>query len=366
MVITYLSNNMKKLFLLLISVFTIVNAVGAEYYRVNADILNVRNQPSTDGQIVGSIKSGDIVKGNTNESGGEWIYVESDHVAGYASSQYLQFSHSDGDAEDKSVKKDASKIFDIFESFSVPNIGEGLMTFIIVLLLIVQIVLVKFEFNPFTHIAVALLAIVSVAELYYLCMENVDVTWFFERHRVGWFGCIIGFLGFGFFLYGQLIAILETLNSINVTSGVYINWLWGLASWGVGAIVLLILSIFSVDVDFFWMIFILYQLGFCIYVLIVNIMEKRIVRGILLPAFYLLIMIPFSFLVLTFLTMVIFVAIVLFVIGAICGGAASSGKSSSDVTLTDGTELRETGVNTYEDSYGHRWNRNGDRFSRED
>ena len=78
------------------------------------------------------------------------------------------------------------------------------------------------------------------------------------------------------------------------------------------------------------------------------------------------IMIPFSFLVLTFLTMVIFVAIVLFVIGAICGGAASSGKSSSDVTLTDGTELRETGVNTYEDSYGHRWNRNGDRFSRED
>ncbi len=346
--------------------FTIVNGVAAEYYRVNADILNIRNQPSTDGQVVGCIKNGDIVKGNVHEGDCEWIYIESDHVSGYANSQYLKFSHSDGDAEIKSVKRDANKIFEVFDSFSVPNIGEGLMAFIIVFLLIVQIFFVKLGFNTFTRIAVALLVILSIAELYYLSMENVDVTWFFERHRVGWFGCIVGFLGFGFFLYGQLIAILETLNSINVTSEVYINWIWGLASWGIGTILLLILSIFNVDVDWFWAIFILYQIGFSIYVLIVNIMEKRILRGILLPVFYILIMIPFSSLVLTFLAMVIIVAIVLFVIGAICGGASSSSRNGGDVTLTDGTELRETGVNTYEDSYGHRWSRNGDRFSRED
>ena len=39
---------------------------------------------------------------------------------------------------------------------------------------------------------------------------------------------------------------------------------------------------------------------------------------------------------------------------------------SRNVTLDDGTELYETGIDTYRDHNGNYWSRNGDRFTRED
>ena len=357
---------MKRLILILISLMSVITSFAKEYYCVNADILNVRSQPSKNGQIIGSIRNGEIVEGRLNDNTEGWIYIKTDRLSGYVSSQYLEYSHSEENKIDKSSKDAASKLFDLFESISVPNIGERLMTFIIILLLILQIIFAKSDDTKFTWVAVLLMVILSIAELYYLLMENVDETWFFKRYEVGWLGCIIGFLGFGFFLYGQFIAIIETLKSIKIKSGVYVNWLWGIFSWMIGAILLLVISLFKINGEFLFTIFILYQIGFCLYVLIMNIMEKHILNGILYSLFYLLIMAPFTFLLLLFLSMVIIVALVLFILGAICGGASSSSRSGGDVTLEDGTELRETGVNTYEDSYGHRWSRNGDRFSRED
>lgn len=46
--------------------------------------------------------------------------------------------------------------------------------------------------------------------------------------------------------------------------------------------------------------------------------------------------------------------------------AASGRSGGGNVTLEDGTELYETGIDTYRDHNGNYWSRNGDRFTRED
>ncbi len=356
----------KKYIVFFLSLLTFITSEAADYYRVTADVLNVRTQPSKKGEVIGCVKRGQVVKSINYDSPEGWIHIDENGVSGYVSASYLKFSHSDKGEQAASSESAFQKLSDKLESFALPDIGERLMTFIIVLLLIIQIVFVKLEIRELTWVAVLLLALVAIAELYYLLMDDVDITWFCERFEVGWFGCVIGFIGFALFLYGQLIATLETLGSINKSSGVYVNWIWGVASWGVGILAAFALSIFDADIEGFGIIFILYQAGFCIYVLIVNIMEKQILKGILYPLFYLLIMIPFSILLAAFLALVIIVAIALLIGGALLGGSSSGRRGGGNVTLDDGTELYETGIDTYRDHNGNYWSRNGDRFTRED
>lgn len=358
---------MKRLFLVFLALMlTAILSEAADYYRVTADKLNVRMQPSKNGKVVGSVQKGQVFKSNEENKEEGWIYIEGENISGYVSSEYMRFCYSEEDVMTNSSESLFQKLSDKLNSIEVPYFDERIMTFIIVLLLIIQLLFVKLEFRNLTWVAVLLLILLSVAELYYIFMDDVDVAWFCERFEVGWFGCIIGFLGFALFLYGQFIAILETLGSINISSGVRVNWIWGILAWGIGIIAAMVLSIFDADVEGLGVIFIIYQLGFCIYVLIANILEKQILSGILYPLFYLLIMIPFSALLAVFLGLVVIVAIILLIGGALLGGSSSGRSGGGNVTLEDGTELYETGIDTYRDHNGNYWSRNGDRFTRED
>lgn len=87
---------------LLIFLFVLMQAVvmsATDYYSVTADVLNVRNQPSKSGDVVGVVRRGDVVAAYSNEYEG-WIKISTSEVAGYVSSKYLKYSHSkDTDTE---------------------------------------------------------------------------------------------------------------------------------------------------------------------------------------------------------------------------------------------------------------------------
>ena len=230
------------LLLLFIPAFTLF---ATDYYKVKADVLNVRSQPSKSGSIVGVVKKGNIVTAESEVYNG-WINISTSAITGYVSADYLEFSHSEKKHSEEKIQRSAledalMKIPDKIESIVVPYVEERTMTFIIVLLLMFLYGAVKSEIREKTWILILSLVILSAAELYYLFMEDVDPTWFCERFEVGWFGCIIGFIAFAIFLYGQFITILETLGSLNMSTGVQIHWLWGIIAWGIGIILAFIL-----------------------------------------------------------------------------------------------------------------------------
>ena len=364
---------MKRYLIFLLLFITSFTLYAKDYYCVTAKVLNVRSQPSKNCVIVGNLKKGDIVSAESEAYNG-WIKVSTSSITGYVSTSYLRFSHNE---EEHSEKKQVTpleetylKVKDTLDSINLPYIDEPLMTFIIVILLMIQFGTVRSEFKEKPWIPLILLVVLSVVELYYLFMEDVTPLWFCESFEVGWFGCIIGFLGFALFMYGQYVAILETLCSLNNKSGVYINWVWGILSWIIAIIVTLILSIFEVGFDgflIFGIIFVVYQLFFCLYVLFINVLKGRILDGFLQPLLYLFIMIPFVALLTLLMALVVIVAIFsLFAGGVLGGSSSSSGSNGSNVILEDGTELIKTGINRYRDHNGHYWSRDGNRFTRED
>ena len=84
---------MKKLLVILAFILSPLLMMATDYYSVTADVLNVRNQPSKSGAVVGVIKRGDVVAAQSNDYEG-WMKVSTSSVSGYVSSKYLKYSHS--------------------------------------------------------------------------------------------------------------------------------------------------------------------------------------------------------------------------------------------------------------------------------
>ena len=84
---------MKKLLVIFVFLLSPLFVMATDYYSVTADVLNVRNQPSKSGAVVGVVKSGDVVVAQSNDYEG-WMKVSTSSVSGYVSSKYLRYSHS--------------------------------------------------------------------------------------------------------------------------------------------------------------------------------------------------------------------------------------------------------------------------------
>lgn len=84
---------MKKLLVILAFILSPLLMMATDYYSVTADVLNVRNQPSKSGAVVGVVKRGDVVAAQSNDYEG-WMKVSTSSVSGYVSSKYLKYSHS--------------------------------------------------------------------------------------------------------------------------------------------------------------------------------------------------------------------------------------------------------------------------------
>lgn len=84
---------MKKFLVILVFLLLPMFMMATDYYSVTADVLNVRNQPSKSGAVVGVVKRGDVVAAQSNDYEG-WMKVSTSSVSGYVSSKYLKYSHS--------------------------------------------------------------------------------------------------------------------------------------------------------------------------------------------------------------------------------------------------------------------------------
>ena len=95
---------MKKLQIIIILLLSPLFMMATDYYSVTADVLNVRNQPSKSGAVVGVIKRGDVVAAQSNDYEG-WMKVSTSSVSGYVSSKYLKYSHSKDTSEQSQDQK---------------------------------------------------------------------------------------------------------------------------------------------------------------------------------------------------------------------------------------------------------------------
>lgn len=66
---------------------------ATDYYTVTADVLNVRNEPSKSGKVIGVVRTGQTVAAENQPSNG-WIKIKASSLSGYVSVDYLKFSHS--------------------------------------------------------------------------------------------------------------------------------------------------------------------------------------------------------------------------------------------------------------------------------
>lgn len=84
---------MKKLLVVLVFLLLPMFMMATDYYSVAADILNVRDEPSKSGAVVGVVKKGTVVVAHSNDCEG-WMKISTSSISGYVSSKYLKYSHS--------------------------------------------------------------------------------------------------------------------------------------------------------------------------------------------------------------------------------------------------------------------------------
>ena len=94
----------KKLLVILAFILSPLLMMATDYYSVTADVLNVRNQPSKSGTVVGVVKRGEVVAAQSNDYEG-WIKISTSSVSGYVSSKYLKYSHSKDTSEQSQDQK---------------------------------------------------------------------------------------------------------------------------------------------------------------------------------------------------------------------------------------------------------------------
>lgn len=104
---------------LLMSMFCLI--ANAETYIVTANKLNVRDEASKAGDIIGAFQQGDAI--TVEEINGEWATVSINGKTGYVSTQYLAAS----DPNQKSVQKEKDS------SYSDTSVTIGTYIFIFIL-----------------------------------------------------------------------------------------------------------------------------------------------------------------------------------------------------------------------------------------
>ena len=348
------------------------NLFATDFFSVTADALNIRKSPSRRALVVGSIHYGDIVYTNGQEIDG-WLHINTqDSICGYVSSEYIKLIHSEKTSENSVIKQNPGPdIIKFYESLTVPKQSEGAITAIMIFLLLaligIMLELPRYE----VHLSVAILSLLCLLELYYILMENVDIVWFVDTFLMGWFGAIVCFILFGLFLFAQAKCMMEVLEFLSLEISASIQWWWGIIVWGASVILLVILSLFKVDINILILLFAAYQICFCIYIFIMCVKSRNTIYGILIPPIYLLFILPLTVLFAKFISILIIVTMVIIgaaiVLWLFSGSSGSNKRVSSDcVRLEDGTELRHYGGNEYRDNNGYSWYRDGNSFTKED
>lgn len=130
-------------FLLLLPMFM----MATDYYTVTADVLNVRNEPSKNGEVIGVVKCGQTVSAESPESNG-WIRIKMSSLSGYVSADYLTFSHTEDTTYEQSEDR---------------GIEIGLWGFILILAIAAIVFrLLRSRFEWMDYFAIAIWIIVPI------------------------------------------------------------------------------------------------------------------------------------------------------------------------------------------------------------
>lgn len=382
---------MKKCALLLLLFFIQSIASIAETYIVTAETLNMRDEPSKNGQKIAVMHRGDRVWVESGQSNGQWVFANYGGRTGYVSTAYLQLQESNR-APVAQQEKSENRIKKYLEGLNIPSLHDLFSNdskWLVYVILLLGWLIAGYGYygikdddddeslrKGFIYfLAIAFIALCCL-EIYYFSGYNGDVTWFCSPDKVGWIMTIVNFFIYGAMLVGQFAAFLHLLSDLDYVGGRYSYWIVCFGAIG-ASIVLLILGIF-----FDWApvaagyLFVGSQLLWPVWLVISNIRSQGSWINLALTySLYILGAVALLLCVIHFIPLLI-VAVVGFIGVAIIGhGGSSQTSSSSDSNIVgyvnDGGARRtlQQGIgDNMIDDLGREWKREAgtNRVFRED
>lgn len=389
--------DMKRLYVFL-TICWIALSLGAYPYKVNvSSSLNLRSEPSVQSEILLKLKNGDIVDCplavDQLQGKSDWVQVSCQGTTGYLKAQYLlpvESTTSDGKAPMQ--MKQWYKLLD-WE-------GDGFrwMAYLIGVLTLFMWFECKFvrhlslsirtedeeDYRKWAAINGVLLTAMSCCILFYVAKMGSNALWFFMPSVVhSWWFVIVNFIFFIYVLINLLVFFLMTLKDVSMTANKAVNLKFGIYTWLLGLVALVIWGFGSYDPTYIY-----WGIGACqlvqIGIILFQLASRSLLTALAVSFLYALgsvsIVILASCLVFVLVLLVI-IAIVLAVtlkINLAPGGILSDKDGTPNehgCPTADGfytiinaegmrTRLRQLEGDMYDGDDGHLYRRIGDSFHR--
>lgn len=251
---------MKRLLLLAPALFCwFALFAGTETYRVTARTLNVRSAPDREARVVSSVPQGEILEVEELVDDG-WARISWQGSDAYVSTEYIEKSDSPVPSK---VAKSGAPLWD-FSGGYVPEVPRRWLVIAVLLLSVLLRLMLKSAERRHSERwwpGALLFCLLCGCEIYSVLMLGGDCVWFCLPGEVGFFWMIVNFFLFGFVILNQLLCFFVLLAAISDKRvGGVIRWDWGLWSWPVLIIALLVLGSGWTLIVFGA--FLLFQLGF--------------------------------------------------------------------------------------------------------
>ncbi len=388
---------MKRFLLFLVTMWGSL-ILWAYPYKVNvSSSLNLRSEPSVRSEVLLKLKNGDVVDcpmaAAEMQRQSDWVQVSYQGTTGYLKAQYLlpaESAASDG--------KTPVQIKQWYELLDWKGDGYRWMAYLIGALSL----LMWFECKFIRHLSLGirtedgedsrkwafingiLLTVTSGCILFYVAKMGSNALWFFMPSVINsWGFVIVNFIFFIYVLINLLVFFLMTLKDVSMTANRAVNLKFGIYTWLLGLIALVIWGFGGYDPTYIY-----WGIGVCqliqIGIILFQLVAKNLLTALAVSFLYALgsvsIVILASCLVFILVLLVI-IAIVLAVtlkINLAPGGILSDkdgtpnehGSPTADGLFTiinaEGmrTRLRQLEGDMYDGDDGHLYRRIGDSFHR--
>lgn len=389
--------DMKRLWVFL-AVCWIALSLGAYPYKVNvSSSLNMRSEPSVKSEILLKLQNGDIVDcplaASELQGKSDWVQVNYQGTTGYLKAQYLVL------AENPSPKSSAPvRMKQWYKLLDWEGDGYRWMAALIGVLTLFMWFECKFirhsslnvrtedgeNYRKWAVINGVLLTITSSFILFYVAKMGSNSLWFFMHSFVNsWWLIIVNFIFFIYVLVNLLVFFLMTLKDVSMTANRIVNLKFGIYTWLLGLIALVIWGIGGYDPTYIY-----WGIGICqviqIGIILFQLAGKNLLTALAVCFLYALGSVSIAILaacMVFVLVALVIIAIVLAVtlkINLMPGGILSDkdgtpnehGCPTADGLYTiinaEGmrTRLRQLEGNMYDGDDGHLYRRIGDSFHR--
>ena len=350
---------------LFFSLMLVVPTLGADYYSVEAKVLNVRRYPSASADKIGTFAKGDTIR-CVKMFNDKWMEVAYEGWTGYIHVAYTKYLYSKEDEPDKfEVKHIPLDLIEFLDSTAeILNLPQYSCMYILILTTILLFILhwSSEQSYKISVIKLCLTLIEALLILYNLfALGYTELADFIGGFNSGIFGeLVIPFIFFGILSFILLRMLQSPFEYVCIYNGWVVNWQIGRVGLYVSAILLIIDYLFNIGFTPLVLgLICVYQIGFCIYacIKIKDIRAIWVVPIWLITSFATIFVWPI-FLRLTFIITII-TAMILFCLWLVSRKSSNSSGGSKRYRTSSGEELTETGINTYLDSYGNKWSGDG-------